>query len=284
MALKKELHVGEKVYAQAAGHKVYKKEIDDLINGSKTVTAHKAAVVLADKYLTEAIAEQHHVTVTKAEIKAYVRENYHENDPARQIQPSSYVRQALVNQLYFTKLAAENVGNYKGKLLIANFGRNIPYQSSILSEMKADNPKLGNPSAIAADKQYALKFITRLYKQVKAKKITFGQAIQMEHKDPVVGEKAYPTQTHSGLFDGPLSQNNALAVKSIRGKLQSIKLHKLTPPFAVKTQNSAYNKKSTVETYYLVVWLDSRSGGDSNLSFLQELAQAKKQLGYKVNV
>lgn len=282
----KKLHIGEKVYAQAAGHKVYKKEIDDLIDGNSTFTAHKAAVALADKYLTEAMAEQHHVTVSRAEIKAYVRDNYYGGGDinAQQAKPPRYVRQVLVNQLYFTRLAADNVGSYKGKLLVANFSRNVPYESSVSAEDKAANPRLGNSKAIAADKKYALNFITKLYKQMKAKKITFDQAIRMEHKDPVVGEKAYPTQSHSESFDGPLSQSNLLNAKSIRHKLQNVKLHKVTSPFVVKTPNSAYDKNSTAATYYLVVRIDERSGGGYDMNFPKELAQAKKELGYKINV
>ena len=279
------LRVGQKVYAEAAGHKIYKKDVEAIKAGDKSISDHDAATVLADKYLTEAMAKQYHVTVSKSDINASLDQISNPALPQdSKTQPSHYARQAAINQVYFTRLAANNAGIYKGKLLVANFSRDVPYQSSILSEKKALNPNLGNPAAIAADKKYALDFITSLYNQIKTKKITFDQAIQKEHSDPTVGEKAYPTQSHSGSFDGPLNQYGLLSAKSIRSKLKTMKLHQISAPFAVKTPDSDFNRSSTAATYYLVVRMDARSGGDIKMSFAKELAQAKKQLGYKVNV
>src|SRR5689334_18998973 len=61
-------HSGQKVYAEAAGHKIYKKDIQSLqvVNGQKKdVTDHQAATVLAEKYLTEAMSKQQGVKITK---------------------------------------------------------------------------------------------------------------------------------------------------------------------------------------------------------------------------
>ncbi len=276
-------HIGQKVYAQAAGHKIYKKDIESLqvTDGKKNkVSDHQAATVLADKYLTEAMAKQYHVTVTQADItQAYG------SSVTKQKKTNPYGYQNLVNQLYLTKLDNHNEGVYQGKLLVANFSRYVPYQSGLLPEQQKANPLLGNPAAIAQDKQYAQKFITNLYNQIKSGKITFDQAIQMEHADPMVGENSYySTQQHSSSFNGPLKQIGLLVARSIRGKITSMKPGQLSSPFVVRVSNSATDQNSTAESYFLVVRMDKVSGGGSDATFQQQLAQAKKHYGYKVNV
>ncbi len=141
------------------------------------------------------------------------------------------------NQTYFAKLNMDNQGVYKGKLLVANFSRYIPFQSGLLAQQEAANPKIGNAAAMAADKEYALSFITNLYNQIKAGKITFDQAMQMEQNDPTVGEQAYPSLYHSQAFDGTRSQVGPLAASSITSKVNSIKPGQLTAPFVVQAQN-----------------------------------------------
>src|SRR5690242_10485653 len=54
VVLHNRFHLGEKVYAQAAGHKIYKADVEKLIGNAKGISNHEAATVLADKYLTEA--------------------------------------------------------------------------------------------------------------------------------------------------------------------------------------------------------------------------------------
>lgn len=276
-------HIGQKVYAQAAGHKIYKSNLQSLqvVNGKKNnVSDHQAATVLADKYLTEAMAKQQGVTVTQADIVAA-----YGKDIVSQQKTNPYGYQNLVNQLYMTKLDNHNAGVYTGKLLVANFSRYVPYQSGLLAEQKKANPLLGNPTAIAQDKRYAQTFITGLYNQIKSKKITFDQAIQVEHNNPREGVNSYySTQQHSGSFNGPLKQIGLLVAKSIRSKVTSMKPGQLSAPFVVRASNSATDQNSTAESYYLVVRMDKVSGGDNSTTFQQELAQAKKHYGYKVNV
>lgn len=277
------LHIGQKVYAEAAGHKIYKKDIQSLqlVNGqTKNVTDHQAATVLADKYLTEAMAKQQGVAITHADIVAA-----YGNGIDKQKTTDPYGYQNLVNQLYLTKLDHHNAGVYTGKLLVANFSRYVPYQSGLLPQQEKETPLLGNPAAIAKDKQYAQTFITNLYDQIKAGKITFDQAIQMEHNDPMVGEKSYySTQQHSGSFNGPLNQIGLLAARSIRGTVTGMKPGQLSKPFVVRVTNSSTDQNSTAESYFLVVRMDKTSGGESNITFQQELAQAKEHFGYRVNV
>lgn len=276
------LHPGQKVYAEAAGHKIYKKDIQsiELAAGKKTkVTDHQAAKLLADKYLLEAMAKDKGVKITQADIVA----TYGSGINLQKV-TNPYGYQNLVNQLYMTRLSNHNRGNYTGKLLVANFSRYVPYHSALLPKQKAETPKLGDPAAIAKDKQYAQTFITSLYDKIKAKKITFDQAIQMEHNDPVVGEKGYPTQQHSGPFNGPLEQIGLLAARSIRSEITSMKAGQFSKPFVVRSSDSLTDRKSTAESYFLVVRMDKASGGNSDMTFQQELAQAKKHFGYKVNV
>lgn len=272
-------HIGQKVYAQAAGHKIYKQDVKKLIGDNKNVSDHDAAKILADKYLTEAMAKQYGITVTDEDVQ-----NAYKGIDIKQLKTKNpYGYQNLVNETYFAKLSASNEGVYKGKLLVAHFSRYVAYQSPLLAERKAQNPNLGNQAAIAADKKYAQDFITNLYNQIKAGKITFDQAIQMEHNDPVVGEKAYPSLSHSSTFDGPLSQIDLLNAYTIYQKVNAIKPGQTTGPFVVRVSSSMYDG-STAESYFLVVRLDSRSGGDGSMDFQQALAQAKQKLGYKVYV
>lgn len=276
-------HIGQKVYAEAAGHKIYKKDLQTLqvVNGKKkNVSDHQAATVLADKYLTEAMAKQQGMAVSQSDLVAAYGKGI-----LSQKSTDPYGYQNLTNQLYFTKLDNHNDGVYEGKLLVANFSRYVPYQSGLLPEQQKARPLLGNPTAIAQDKQYADKFITGLYDQIKSKKITFDQAIQMEHDDPMVGEKSYySTQQHSGSFNGPLKQIGLLAAKSVRSKITSMKAGELSKPMIVRASNSATDQSSTAESYFLVVRMDKVSGGGNSMTFQQELAQAKKHYGYKVNV
>lgn len=271
------LHTGPKVYAEVAGHKIYKSDIETM-QTRNDVSDKVAATVLADKYLAEAMAKEHGVTISKTEIKA-------QGCPNQQTSPYGY--QNCVNQLYFTELASNNEGVYQGEAIIANFGRYIPYQSPLLAEYKKRSPKVGDPAAIAADRAYAQNFITGLYDQIKAGKISFDQAIQAEHNNPVLGAHttAYLSQPHSTAFDGPLSQISLLSAPTIRDKLTSMKAGELSEPFAVAVSNSATDPKSTVESYFLLVKMDQVPGGKStDMTFQQELAKDKKQLGYKINV
>lgn len=268
------LHFGDKVYAQAAGHKIYKKEVEAIKVNNKSISDNTAATVLANKYLSQAMAKEQNVTISGSDIKAA-------DCPSQKSNPFGY--QTCVNQLYFTKLGNKNEGIYKGKALIANFSRYIPFPSPLLEKQKALNPKIGDPAAIAADKTYAKNFITDLYDQIISGKITFDQAIEMEHNDPVVGETAYPSLVHSGPFDGRISQDNLISAYSIRQKIAAMKPGEITKPFAPSGPASLADDK-TNETYFLVVKMDQVSGGHGNTSFDQQIQQAKKKLGYKVNV
>lgn len=271
--LKKEFHIGEKVYAQAAGHKVYVLEIKQTIKGTPEVGYHQAATVLADKYLTEAMGKQDGVSVTDQDIEA----TYGKSTLAQK-QSQPYYYQQKVNQIYMRKLNAYNVGIYKGEFLIANFSRNVPYSSPLLAEQKAADPNLGNSEAIAKDKKYAHDFITKLYNQIISKKISFSHAIQSEHKDPVIGIEAYPTQPHSGLFDTSSGYGSLLTIPSTSAKIKSIKAGTISKPFlGGDTGNGGRG------LYYLVVRIDESRGG-SSLPFNQYVHLAKQKFGYKVNV
>ncbi len=270
------LHIGQKVYAQAAGHKIYKQDVEDLIDNNKSISDHDAAAALADKYLTEAMAKNAKVTVTDQDlVSAYGK------DINTQKTEQKYYYQQKVNQLYLKKLSAYNVGIYKGEYLITSFSRNIPYPSPLLVENEAANPDLGNPKVIAADKKYADDFITSLYNKITAHKISFDQAITAEHNNPQVGVKAYPTSPHSGPFDTSNGYQSILSADVTRQKLVGIKAGTITKPFLAGT--SSGSDKGTSGSYYLVVRMDESKGG-SGLSFTQYLQQSKKKFGYKVNV
>ena len=281
MVISKTFHIGQKVYAQAAGHKIYKQDIDNLIDHTKGVSDRQAAAVLADKYLTEAMVKEAKITVSSQDIKA----KYPDID--KQKTSNKYVYQSNVNTVYFNKLQAYNTGLYTGKLLVANFSRHIAFQSPFLELQKATDPLMGNPVAVAADKKYAQDFITKLYDQVKSNKTTFDQAIQTERNDPTLGMNAYQTLPHSGSFDTSniyLGATALIAPQSIQQKIKDMKAGQLSAPFVVSVNNSLTGQKSTTDSYYLVVKMDSTAGGSSGLSYDQYLTQAKKQFGYKIYV
>ena len=270
------LHIGQKVYAQAAGHKIYKQDVENLIGNSKGISDHDAATSLADKYLTEAMAKDAKVTVTDQDlVSAYGK------DINTQKTQQKYYYQLKVNQLYLRKLGAYNTGIYKGEYLIADFDRNIPTPSPLLAEDEAANPHLGNSKDIAADKKYASDFITKLYNQIMTHKMTFAQAIKAEHDDPEVGIKAYPTVLHSGSFDTSSGYGSVLTAQVTNEKIKSIKAGTMTKPFLANTSNG--QAQGTAGSYYLVVRMDESRGG-LNVPFSQYLQQAKQKYGYKVNV
>lgn len=266
-------HLGQKVYAQAAGHKIYKEDIQALIGNEKGITTHQAATVLADKYLTEAMAKDDKVIVTDQDLVAAYGNNIVSQKTK---QPFEY--QQAVNNVYFQKLSTYNQsGTYRGEFLITNFGRHVPYPSPLLKEQEAGDPALGNPKLIASDRKYAGEFIADLYNKIKAGKITFDQAVQAEHKDSQVGIKAYPTQPHSGTFDTSAGYGLVVNADVTRDELRTIKQGTMTKPFLAGGSSAAAGP------YYLVIRMDEAKGGQG-LPYDQFLKQAKQKLGYKVYV
>lgn len=271
---RKTLHVGQKVYAQAAGHKIYKQDVQAIIGNEKGISDHQAATVLADKYLTEAMAKEYGVTVTDSDIQAaYGKEMLSQ----KQTKPYDYQR--AVNNLYSQRIGLYNqAGTYKGKYLIANFSRYVSYPSPLRREQQAEDPSLGNPKLIAQDRKYAGEFITKLYKQIVSHKITFDQAINEERNDPRVGTKAYPTQPHSGDFDTSAGYGLVVAADVTRDKLRTIKQGTMTKPFLAGESTSV-----AAGPYYLVIRMDEAKAAP-NMPYKQLLSQAKHKFGYKVYV
>jgi hypothetical protein len=271
------LQDNRKVYAQAAGHKVYEQELRDFIGDNQGISDHDAAQVLADKYLTEALAKERGVTVTDEELVAS-----YGNEVKKQKTTFKYAYQNKLNQLYLAKLQANNNGVYKGKMLVANFSSHIEFKPA-LPEDKLKDPLLGDPEAVARDKKYAEDFITDLYNKITSGEITFEQAIKMEHADPRLGKQAYTSLSHSGSFDTSLSPNPVLNVKSIRQKINSIKAGEITMPFVVRVSDSLEDD-STAESYFLAVKMDQTSGSYTGKDFGEYLEEAKKRLEYAVYI
>lgn len=267
------VEVAHKVLAQAAGHKIYKADVDKLIGNNKHVSEHDAATVLANKYLTQAMAKDQSVTVSDQDLVAAYGPviNTLKKD-------NQYSYQLQVNQLYFDKLQTYNQGVYKGYLLVAHFSRNIVLQPDASGDTNTD------PAAVAADKKYAQDFITNLYNQINAGKITWDQAAQMQQADPIIGLRMYPSLSQSGPFDTSKAPVSLFTPSSAQQQLRTMKPGQTSKPFVVKVTNTVGNKNQTFESYFLVVKMDSSSGGKSSANFQQELQQAKKQFGYKVNV
>jgi hypothetical protein len=269
----------KKIYAEAAGHKIYEEEIRDFLGeNTQGVSEHDAATVLADKYLVESLAKERGVTVTDEELVAS-----YDKDTLKQKDTFKYAYQNKLNQVYLSKLGAQNEGVYKGKFLIANFSQNVQAYPT-LPEDKANNPDLGNPKAITKDKKYAENFITDLYNKITSGQITFDQAIKMEHEDSRVGLEAYPELAHSDSFDTTFRSRDILNSPSIREKINSIKAGETTEPFVVRVNNSLADSNSTAESYFLVVHMDETSGSYTGMDFTQYLKLAKERLGYKINV
>jgi hypothetical protein len=269
------VHIGDKIYAQAAGHKIYKQDVKNLIGSNKGVTDHQAATVLADKYLTEALANEQGITVTDQDIQtAYgTTINLLKED-------NKYSYQLQVNQLYFDRLQTYNQGVYKGYLLVGHFSRNIVLQPDASGQIAATDT-----ASVAADKKYAQDFITNLYKQIRTGKITWDQAAAMEKADPTLGQGMYSSLSHSGPFNTSEAPVPLFAPASAQQQLRQIKPGQTSKPFAVSVTNSVgANSDQTFESYFLVVRMDSSAGGKSDVGFQQQLQQAKQRLGYKVNV
>ncbi|HVX57970.1 MAG TPA: hypothetical protein VHA37_09700, partial [Candidatus Saccharimonadales bacterium] len=262
-------HIGEKVYAQAAGHKVYKKEIDQLRGSTNTkgLSDHDVATVLANKYLYQAMAKKAGITVTDQDVE----DQYPNVSPNH---PNAYVWQDDVNGTYASQLMAYNTGLYKGKVLVAYFNRYVAFQSSLLPERQALEPLIGNQAAIAADRKYASTFINKMYNQLKSHKITFDQAIQAQKKDPTLGNSVYSPQ--SGSFDTSnpyLGGTVLVGPKSAQAQLAKMKAGQLSKPFVVSVRNSWKDPNVTAPAYYLVVQMDYSKSSHSGLTWDKYLAQ-----------
>jgi hypothetical protein len=272
----------QEIYAEVAGRKIYKKDVTDLIGTTQGITVHQGAVVLADKYLTEAMANQAGITISDNDVKAKFGDSV-----VRQRDTNRYLYQSDLNSIYFDKLSAYNTGLYRGQVIVANFSRHIAFQSPFLGIQKATDPLMGNAAAVAQDKRYASNFITDLYNQIKAHKITFDQAIQKERSDLQLGMQAYQTLPHSGSFDTSNVYLPATALvlpQSIKGKIHGMKAGQISAPFVVSVNNSLTKKNVMTDSYYLIVKMDSTKGGSSSLTYAQYLSQAKQELGYKIYV
>lgn len=269
---------GKKLYAQAAGHKIYKEEVSELIGDSDGASEREAAEVLADKYLTEAMAEERNISVSEEDLVRRYGEQI-----KNQKEGDKFAYQNKVNQLYFDKLSAYNAGVYRGDLLVTHFSRYIPYESALLPEDKAGNPKIGNKAAMAKDKKYAEDLITDLYNRIKSEEITFKEAAKIEKSDSVVGETEYPSLPHSGSFDTSLASDGLINSEFVKQQINEIAPGQISEPFAVKVSNSV-DYDSFIDSYFLVIKLDESSGGRDGIDFQQELEQAKDELRYEVYV
>jgi len=267
------------VYAKVGNHKIYKKDVKNLIGNAKNITDNQAATVLADKYLVEAMAKEQDITVTDKDIE----EAYGPLIKEQRIH-NKYSYQLQVNQLYFNKLQTHNSGIYKGWVLVAQFSRYIELQPLTAAQKKAE-PNKGNAQAIAKDRKYAQDLITNLHKQINTRELTFEQAAQIERNDPVVGQGAYPTLSHSSTFDTSLGMISLFQPEAVRKEINKLKAGQTSKPFVVSVANSidpAYKK--TFDSYFLVIHMDTKSGGTSTISFSQQVVEAKQKLGYKVYV
>ena len=267
-----------KVFAEVAGQKIYEEDIRDLLgDNNHGISDQDAARVLADKYLTETLAEEQGITVNDKELQAQ-----YGKITKKQKGANKYAYQNKLNQLYFDKLQAYNRGIYKGKFLIAHFSRFVPYDSPLLFEDKQIEPRIGNKTSIAKDKKHAENLINRLYDQVQSGKITIEEAAEIERSDPTVGEKAYPTLSHSGPFDTTFDPNTFMASESVRNQVGDIKTGELTKPIAIKVSSSMDGDK-LAESYFLSVFFDESSGGGDK-SFDDYLNEAKQRLGYVIHI
>lgn len=264
------------IVAEVNGHKIYEQELRDLLGDNpQGISDHDAAVVLADKYLTEALAQEMGITINDKEVvKEFGKKVVKEKDTNR------YAYQDKLNKLYLNKLMSYNDGAYAGKLLVTHFSRYVPYKSPLLYEDQQIDPKIGNEAAIAKDKKYAEDLINRLYNDINSGKISMEEAAQIERKDPVVGEKAYPTLSHSGSFDTSIERNSFLSSEFIRNQLGEIKTGEITRPIVIRVSNSD-DGKSTAESYFLSVQLD-KNINKTGVDFSQFLDDAKKRLDYAV--
>lgn len=277
--LKQVFHIGEKVYAQADGHKIYKRDVKGLIGKAKGVSDHDAATVLADKYLTKALAKEQNITVSDADIQAEYGDKV---DLKQQKKDNAYLYQLTVNNTYFDKLQAKYQGVYKGYLIVAQFSRYIS-TSPIAPAYKAAIPEMGDPKAIAADKKYAKDFITKLSNQLNDHKITWQQAAKMEYNDPRLGRVAYPALSHSGPFNTSKEPQTLFDAPSAQREIGKLSAGQISKPFAVSVYSP--ETKKSFDSYYLLVRMDSTyGGGHAGGTFLQFLIQSRQQLGYKVNV
>ncbi|HYH36430.1 MAG TPA: hypothetical protein VD706_02945, partial [Candidatus Saccharimonadales bacterium] len=67
-------------------------------------------------------------------------------------------------------------------------------------------------------------------------------------------------------------------------EIQKLKPGQTSKPFVVSVTTTVGSSNKHFESYFLVVRMDSATGGGKNRSFLQEMTQAKQKFGYKIYV
>ena len=136
------------------------------------------------------------------------------------------------------KLTEYAVGFREGKFIVVNFDRFSP------------NPFLPPPEATDGtdlvelqkkEREYADNLVKSIYDDLKAKKLTFEQALEKVQKDPNVGlESVYGAAIQSGPFLAVdyIEKRGLLRFDDVRGKIDALKEGEFSEPFVQKVDIS----------------------------------------------
>ena len=136
------------------------------------------------------------------------------------------------------KLTEYAVGFREGKFIVVNFDRFSP------------NPFLPPPEATDGgdlaelqkkEREYADNLVKSIYDDLKAKKLTFEQALEKVQKDPNVGlESVYGAAIQSGPFLAVdyIEKRGLLRFDDVRGKIDALKEGEFSEPFVQKVDTS----------------------------------------------
>jgi hypothetical protein len=275
------LRIGQKVYGEVAGHKIYKSEIVAMQKSSPHTSTRQVVQVLLQKYLDEKVAAENHVVVTAQDTQDQIKAATAGNPN------NAYDRQVAINDVYESMIQAAVTDHFAGKFIIAHFDQNIPMYTSTGAMVPSEvSGGIGDPAVIAADQAYAENFITATYQKITTHKESFDQGMQAEQNDPKIGSKALGGVNHSGEFNsatGDFSNTVTINQSSVAGQIKALKAGQISKPLLAKEDVSAARDGSKLlPAYYLIV--DMTDVRNAHTNYYRYMIQARQRLGYKSNV
>ncbi len=263
------------IYGRVGSHFVTKSQVAKVVSASPIFKTQEVGDAYMDMYLYQELAKDYKVSVSQSEIDTEMTNRTGLKDPYNK----DFLTVAITRDLLQQKIQEKVAGYYKGKFVLANFDRYIPYGDNA----GPDNPVAGRTQRIAADRAYAQAFSGYIYDQLVANKLTFDQAVEQEHNDSRLGHIALPTSLHSGDFntaDSTLPSTSLLSSTEVMSVLKSTKVGSFSLPVIAKIDSSAVENAPRVDGKFIILLVQDAST-KSDKSFDEVVSAKKKQVGYK---
>lgn len=197
------------------------------------LTEKEATEYLVDEKVLSRWAKDENITPTpqeEEEEKILVGGAVYPNDPC-------VILKSKVNLL--RKKLFQNIVKFReGKLIVVNFGLNNPP----IFEAENDESKKEREKLLQEDRNYANQLIQSIYTDLKAKRLTFDEAMDKTIKDPKIGVNSpYGITTfQSGPFTATdyIEKLGALKDEEVRRKIDALNIGEFSEPFTQSVDRS----------------------------------------------